>query len=37
MVLDMGTEIELFSASTADPLPGDVTPDRLRTRLDPGR
>jgi DNA integrity scanning protein DisA with diadenylate cyclase activity len=26
MVLDMGTEIELFSASTADPLPGDVTP-----------
>jgi DNA integrity scanning protein DisA with diadenylate cyclase activity len=26
MVLDMGTEIELFSASTADPLPGDVMP-----------
>jgi len=26
MVLDMGTEIELFSAATADPLPGDVTP-----------
>ncbi len=26
MVLDMGTEIELFSASTADPLPDDVTP-----------
>jgi DNA integrity scanning protein DisA with diadenylate cyclase activity len=26
MVLDMGTEIELFSTSTADPLPGDVTP-----------
>lgn len=26
MVLDMGTEIELFSASTADPLPADVTP-----------
>jgi DNA integrity scanning protein DisA with diadenylate cyclase activity len=26
MVIDMGTEIELFSASTADPLPGDVTP-----------
>jgi DNA integrity scanning protein DisA with diadenylate cyclase activity len=26
MVLDMGTEIELFSASTADPLPEDVTP-----------
>ena len=26
MVLDMGTEIELFSASTADPLPKDVTP-----------
>ncbi|MGC8638809.1 MAG: DNA integrity scanning protein DisA nucleotide-binding domain protein [Isosphaeraceae bacterium] len=26
MVLDMGTEIELFSASTADPLPRDVTP-----------
>jgi DNA integrity scanning protein DisA with diadenylate cyclase activity len=25
MVLDMGTEIELFSASTADPLPSDVT------------
>jgi diadenylate cyclase len=25
MVLDMGTEIELFSASTADPLPTDVT------------
>ena len=25
MVLDMGTEIELFSASTADPLPKDVT------------
>jgi diadenylate cyclase len=26
MVLDMGVEIELFSASTADPLPADVTP-----------
>jgi DNA integrity scanning protein DisA with diadenylate cyclase activity len=26
MVLDMGTEIELFSASTADPLPADVMP-----------
>jgi DNA integrity scanning protein DisA with diadenylate cyclase activity len=26
MVLDMGTEIELFSATTADPLPADVTP-----------
>jgi diadenylate cyclase len=26
MVLDMGIEIELFSASTADPLPKDVTP-----------
>jgi len=26
MVLDMGTEIELFSTATADPLPGDVTP-----------
>src|SRR3974390_417132 len=26
MVLDMGTEIELFSASTADPPPKDVTP-----------
>jgi DNA integrity scanning protein DisA with diadenylate cyclase activity len=26
MVLDMGIEIELFSASTADPLPQDVTP-----------
>jgi DNA integrity scanning protein DisA with diadenylate cyclase activity len=26
MVLDMGSEIELFSATTADPLPGDVTP-----------
>jgi DNA integrity scanning protein DisA with diadenylate cyclase activity len=26
MVLDMGTEIELFSASTAEPLPSDVTP-----------
>jgi DNA integrity scanning protein DisA with diadenylate cyclase activity len=26
MVLDMGTEIELFSATTAEPLPGDVTP-----------
>ena len=26
MVLDMGTEIELFSTSTADPLPVDVTP-----------
>jgi diadenylate cyclase len=26
MVLDMGTEIELFSSSTADPLPEDVTP-----------
>jgi DNA integrity scanning protein DisA with diadenylate cyclase activity len=26
MVLDMGTELELFSASTADPLPSDVTP-----------
>jgi diadenylate cyclase len=26
MVFDMGTEIELFSASTADPLPSDVTP-----------
>jgi diadenylate cyclase len=26
MVLDMGTEIELFSALTADPLPSDVTP-----------
>jgi diadenylate cyclase len=25
MVLDMGTEIELFSANTADPLPADVT------------
>ena len=25
-VLDMGTEMELFSASTADPLPSDVTP-----------
>jgi DNA integrity scanning protein DisA with diadenylate cyclase activity len=25
MVLDMGTEIELFSTSTADPLPRDVT------------
>ncbi len=26
MVLDMGNEIELFSASTADPLPSDVLP-----------
>ena len=26
MVLDMGTEIELFSATTAEPLPSDVTP-----------
>ena len=26
MVLDMGKEIELFSASTAEPLPGDVMP-----------
>ena len=26
MVLDMGKEIELFSASTADPLPSDVVP-----------
>ena len=26
MVLDMGSEIELFSVSTADPLPTDVTP-----------
>ena len=26
VVLDMGTEMELFSASTADPLPVDVTP-----------
>jgi len=26
MVLDMGTEIELFSKSTADPLPEGVTP-----------
>jgi diadenylate cyclase len=26
IVLDMGQEIELFSASTADPLPCDVTP-----------
>jgi diadenylate cyclase len=26
MVLDMGTEIELFSSTTADPLPADVTP-----------
>jgi diadenylate cyclase len=26
MVLDMGSEIELFSASMADPLPADVTP-----------
>ncbi len=26
MVLDMGTEIELFSATTAEPLPADVTP-----------
>jgi len=26
MVLDMGTEIELFSAGTADPLPPDVSP-----------
>jgi diadenylate cyclase len=26
MVLDMGSEIELFSASTADPLPKDVAP-----------
>jgi DNA integrity scanning protein DisA with diadenylate cyclase activity len=26
MVLDMGTEIELFSISTAEPLPADVTP-----------
>ena len=26
MVLDMGKEIELFSASTAEPLPPDVTP-----------
>jgi diadenylate cyclase len=26
IVLDMGTEMELFSASTADPLPVDVTP-----------
>jgi diadenylate cyclase len=26
IVLDMGTEMELFSASTADPLPSDVTP-----------
>jgi DNA integrity scanning protein DisA with diadenylate cyclase activity len=25
MVLDMGTEIELFSAATAEPLPSDVT------------
>jgi len=26
MVLDMGTEIELFTAGAADPLPGDVSP-----------
>jgi len=26
MVLDMGTEIELFSTGTADPLPSDVSP-----------
>jgi diadenylate cyclase len=26
MILDMGSEIELFSATTADPLPADVTP-----------
>jgi DNA integrity scanning protein DisA with diadenylate cyclase activity len=26
IVLDMGSEIELFSASTAEPLPPDVTP-----------
>jgi DNA integrity scanning protein DisA with diadenylate cyclase activity len=26
MVLDMGREIELFSAATAEPLPADVTP-----------
>jgi DNA integrity scanning protein DisA with diadenylate cyclase activity len=26
MVLDMGTEIEMFSAGTADPLPPDVSP-----------
>jgi len=26
MVLDMGKEIELFSAATAEPLPADVTP-----------
>ena len=37
MVLDMGTEIELFSASTADPLPKDVTPGGLRADPDPGQ
>ena len=26
IVLDMGTEIELFSTATAEPLPADVTP-----------
>ena len=26
IVLDMGKEIELFSAATAEPLPTDVTP-----------
>ncbi len=26
MILDMGTEIELFSAGAADPLPSDVSP-----------
>ncbi len=33
MVLDMGTEIELFSASAADPLPKDVTVGGLRADL----
>jgi DNA integrity scanning protein DisA with diadenylate cyclase activity len=34
MVLDMGTELEMFSDSAADPLPADVTPavfERLLT------
>ena len=34
IVLDLGTEIEMFSASAADPLPADVTPavfERLLT------
>ena len=34
MVLDMGTEIEMFADTAADPLPADVTPavfERLLT------